>query len=275
MQSAEKAVNRVSAPSAAVGGVFLLALAAALLIPMADRLLNPESAQPGVITYLGVGLSTLAVTAVMLFAGLRHLLPRTAIFVVSFLGYNALLITVKFVISPIALYTTAGARGLSVLGTGSGGFGYIGFPMLTLMTAALYGTAFFLLGVYFRSRLRRRLGIPVRFETRFVSLYLTMFCLGAVATISIGWLAGLDYFFSLLYVTALAALLALALLGALGLCTLAFAEAADQAAALRNATTLTGFAWVGLAFIAAYHVLWIVFVLVIITLWPLKSISYK
>jgi hypothetical protein len=102
-----------------------------------------------------------------------------------------------------------------------------------------------------------------------------MFALGVMSAISLGWLAALDYLVSLAYFMGLGVLLALALLGAVLLCGVAFREAGAQAAAVRNITLLTGFAWVGLAFIAAYHVMWLVFVLVIITIWPLKSISMK
>ena len=243
--------------------------------PLIDRLANPGARQPGVITYLGVGLAVVMLTAVLLFAGLREVLPRSGVFAAAFLSYNALLITVKFVVAPVSLYRIAGDQGLSVLGSDAGGFGYIGFPLVTAMTAAAYGTAFFLLSLYYRSRLRTHLGIPVRFETGFVGLYLAMFLLGVAAAISLGWLAGLDYLVALLYASALALLLAFALVGALVLCGVAFNEATVQAALLRNVTLFSSFTWIGLAFIAAYHVLWLVFVLVIITIWPLKSLSVK
>jgi hypothetical protein len=185
------------------------------------------------------------------------------------------LIAGKFVLSPIALYEVANTKGLAILGSDAGGFGYIGFPMVTVITAAMYGTAFFLLYTYFQSKLRARLGIPVGFESRFVALYVVMFALGAMAAISLGFLATLDYLGTLAYFVGLGVLLALALLGAVVLCGVAFREANEQAAMVRNISLLTGFAWVGLAFIAAYHVVWLVFVLVIITIWPLKSISVK
>jgi len=44
---------------------------------------------------------------------------------------------------------------------------------------------------------------------------------------------------------------------------------------LRNVTVLSTFAWIGLAFIAAYHIVWLVFVLTLISLWPLKAVSAK
>jgi len=256
-------------------GAFGLALAASIVIPLVDRLANPSSAQPGVITFLAVGLSVLALTVYLLRSGLRQQLPTSGVFLFGAIGYSALLIAVKFVVSPLALYDFAREKGLTILGSDAGGFGYIGFPLVTVITAAIYGTAFFILYAYFQSKLRARLGIPVGFETRFVALYVVMFVLGVMSAISLGWLATFDYLASLTYFVGLGVLLAVALLGALILCTVAFREANEQAAVLRNITLFTGFAWVGLAFIAAYHVLWLVFVLVIITIWPLKSVSIK
>ena len=60
--------------------------------PWLDHLLNPGSARPGLISVLGVGLTVLALTAVLILYGLRGFLPRTGIFIGAALGYNALLI---------------------------------------------------------------------------------------------------------------------------------------------------------------------------------------
>jgi hypothetical protein len=275
VQQAEAASGHRVSPWWIALGVFGVAVAAAVVFPLVDRLANPAATQPGVITFLGVGLSVLALTAFLLYSGLREMLPRSAVFLFSATGYSSLLIAVKFVISPIALYEVANTKGLAILGSDAGGFGYIGFPMVTVITAAMYGTAFFLFYVYFQSKLRARLGIPLGFESRFVALYVVMFALGAMAAISLGFLATLDYLGTLAYFVGLGVLLALALLGAVVLCGVAFREANEQAAMVRNISLLTGFAWVGLAFIAAYHAVWLVFVLLIITVWPLKSISVK
>jgi hypothetical protein len=277
VQGAQAAAGRRATPWLLALAVFAIALAATVVSPLIDGLANPGSAQPGVITFLGVGLSVLALTVYLLYSGLRQVLPKSGVFLFSAAGYSSLLIAVKFVVAPLALYEYSNASGLAFLGSDTGGFGYLGFPLVTCILAAIYATAFFLLYAYFQSRLRVRLGIPVGFEARFVVLYVTMFVLGVMATVSLGFgiLATFDYLASLTFSFGLGLLLALALLGALVLCTAAFREANEQAVALRNMTVLTGFAWVGLAFIAAYHVLWLVFVLVIITIWPLKSVSFK
>jgi hypothetical protein len=44
---------------------------------------------------------------------------------------------------------------------------------------------------------------------------------------------------------------------------------------LRNVSLLSTFAWTGLAFIAAYHILWLIFLLTLISLWPLRAYTVK
>jgi hypothetical protein len=70
-------------------------------------------------------------------------------------------------------------------------------------------------------------------------------------------------------------LVALALSGAGALATLAFTDTADRAAAIGDVSLLAMFFWVGVAFLALYHVLWVVYVLVLTTIWPLKVVVPK
>jgi hypothetical protein len=257
----------------AVAAVFVLALVAAYLFPRLDSILNPGSGKPGLITYLGVGLSVLALTAGMLYAGLRGVVPKTAIFLASAIGYNALLILVKFALGPLALYTYSPPEGYLTL---SDSGAYVAFPALAAIAAILYAGAFFFIYLYFRSDLRRRLAIPVRLESRFVTLLIVMFVVAVVGGVTlIGAIGFLEYLTALLSIAGTAVLLALALVLAIVLCSVAFREATEQAVLLRNVTVLSWFAWVGLAFIAAYHIVWVVFVLTLISLWPLKSFTGK
>ena len=103
-----------------------------------------------------------------------------------------------------------------------------------------------------------------------------MFVLAVVGGVTvIGAFGFLEYAFSLLYVAMIGILIAVALIGAIVMCSVAFREATEQAVILRNVTVLSTFAWIGLAFIAAYHIVWLVFVLTLISLWPLKAVSAK
>jgi len=70
-------------------------------------------------------------------------------------------------------------------------------------------------------------------------------------------------------------LIGVALVGAIILCSMAFREASEQSLMLRNISLLGTFAWTGLAFIAAYHILWLIFLLTLVSLWPLRSYTVK
>lgn len=260
-----------------VAAVVVLAFVAAFGFPFLDRNLNPGATTPSVISFLGVGLAVLALTLVMLFAGLRGVLPRSGVFLGAMLGYNALLVLAKFGLGPLALYIQSENNGFFVLASGPGNvISFIAFPALAAITALLYALAFLLLYLYFRSSLRRRLGINPRIESGFTGLLIAMFAIGGVAAISLVGLYGLlEYLVSFLVVPILAGLLALALLAALVLCGVAFREANEQAVLMRDVTLLSSFAWIGLAFIAAYHILWLVFILTLIALFPLKAMNVK
>jgi hypothetical protein len=56
---------------------------------------------------------------------------------------------------------------------------------------------------------------------------------------------------------------------------LAFRSAAERAQILGDAAVFVSFFWVGLAFLALYHALWVVYILVLTSIWPLKVVSAK
>ena len=267
---------------AGLAGLVLVGAVVAAAAPRLDFALNPTSTHPGLISYLVVGLAVLGLTAAMFLYGLRGLLPRTGVFLGAALGYNALLIAVKLGLGPIAIYAQNDYYLAHTQPNSQGyipGFSFLqyglAYPGLAAILAILYGGAFFILYLVFKSRLQRRLGLRVSLERRFVQLLIAMFVLGTAGLITIiGLLGFLEYAFSIVYSTTVALLIAGALVAAIALCSVAFNEAAEQAAALRNVTLLSTFAWVGLAFIAAYHILWAVFLLTLIATWPLKPWAY-
>ena len=259
-----------------MGAAMVLVLLSAYTFPQIDHALNPSARTPGLISFLGVGLSVLALTAVLLFMGLRGVLPRSRLFLAAAFGYNALLVLIKFALGPIALYAVSEQHGYIILSTDGIGVGGLAFPGVAAITAILYASAFFILYAVYNSRLKSRLGVPVRIERSFITLFVSMFVIAVVGGVTvIGLIGFLEYALSFLQVAVLGVLLAVALIGAISLCATTFREATERAVLLRNVTLLSTFAWVGLAFIAAYHILWLVFVLTLVSLWPLKAFSVK
>ena len=261
-------VRRAYVSAAAIVAV---AIVAAFVFPELDKAANPTSTQPGLVTFLGVGLALIALTAAMLFVGLRSLLPRTALFLLAAFAYNAVVVVVKFALGPLGLYAASSTgQGFLVLNEP------ISFLVVAPMMAILYAGAFFVIYLFHRSELRRRLGIPVRIETRFIVLLLVMFAIAVAGVLTlVGAYGFLEYVVSLVYVLAIGLLIAIALVAAVVLCSVAFAEVTAQATLMRNVAVLSTFAWIGLAFIAAYHVVWLVFALTLVSIWPLKSMSVK
>jgi hypothetical protein len=264
----------LNAPSRAalVAGSGLLAVLAAYELPRLDHSLNPQATTPGLISFLGVGLTVLALTALLFFVGLRGLLPRSAVFVAAALGYSALVIAVKLSLGPLALYV--------VHSSGTAVFLFLdgpqAYPGLAAIMAVVYGGAFLALYAIHRSRLEARLGLPVQFATRAVQLFVAMFVVAVAGVLTLFGLFGFfEYTLYVLFSTAIGVLIAGALTLAIFLCSVTFDAAVEQAAATRNIALLSTFAWIGLAFIAAYHVLWLVFLLTLISLWPLHSKTFK
>ncbi len=66
-----------------------------------------------------------------------------------------------------------------------------------------------------------------------------------------------------------------ALAGAVVLARLALTSTAERARAVGDATLLASVFWVGVAYLALYHALWVVYVLVLTSLWPLKVVTSK
>jgi hypothetical protein len=64
-----------------------------------------------------------------------------------------------------------------------------------------------------------------------------------------------------------AVLLAAAITAAAG----AFRLASERAVLIRDASALTTLFWLGLALLAVYHVLWVVYILTLVALWPVKA----
>ena len=71
----------------------------------------------------------------------------------------------------------------------------------------------------------------------------------------------------------LAIAVVLTLAGALVL--LGFRSVAEGRRAVVDASVLLNLFWVGLAFLGLYHVLWVVYLLVLTSIWPLKVVVPK
>ena len=69
--------------------------------------------------------------------------------------------------------------------------------------------------------------------------------------------------------------IAVALFGAAALVSIAFRDTAARSKALGQASMYVTVAWVAIAFLLVFQILWVVFLLAIVTIWPLKTVTPK
>ena len=68
---------------------------------------------------------------------------------------------------------------------------------------------------------------------------------------------------------------AIVLLAAVTLVSRAFVTAEDRAQILARASILTTITWLAIAFVILFQALWVVFMLTIVSVWPLRTVTPK
>jgi hypothetical protein len=256
---------------------FCLALVVALLVPRAGW----GGDSPPVGALLSVAALVTVFTTGALYLGLRrdlNLPTRVALYAVAF---NMLIVVVKFVLGPFGLYEVNRTVDLTSQ-----------FPIDDVVGAVwTAGLVFFLylLGYYLVYRLAslriRRLsrdggGRERARRTVLVFVAAAYAVAGAGVALAVvvlvgGSSASIDQYLEFAFSSSVSVLIAVALAGAGSLAALAFRDTAEQAEVVADAALLSTLFWVGLAFLALYHALWVVYVLVITAVWPLKVVVPK
>jgi hypothetical protein len=246
-------------------GAALLAAGAIFVLPGGGGNTPTES------TLVGVAAAVAAITGVALYAGLRLDLGLPASIALYAVGYNLLVVLVKFVLGPQALYDASEeGRVTSDLGSDD----------LTVITAVGVGAAY-LFAFWFLYRLaRNRLEQPggqsskARWVIAIVVLAV-LFVSGVLPVLLLLFaLVGGEYV-SFVFTSGASLVAGVALACALALAGLALNSSADRARAIGDATLLASVFWVGAAYLALYHALWVIYILVLTSIWPLKVVSSK
>jgi hypothetical protein len=220
------------------------------------------------------------VCAVLLFWGLHSdlgLPAKTAMYAVVF---NVLVVLVKLGLAPRGFYEVNQVRTIDSTFSIDNG----------LMATLAAGVVFFLyLGVYvilyrfFRARIEHlaptdpvpRLPGGRKIVTGVIVLTVLLVASGgALLLVLIPLTAGVEYL-DFVFSSSLSVLIAVILACATALAALAFSSASDRARLVGDASLFMSFFWVGLSFLALYHVLWVVYVLVLTSIWPLKVVTPK
>jgi hypothetical protein len=198
-------------------------------------------------------------------------------------GYNALIAAVKLGLAPAAFYQANREQAFdTALGDPNEVWFYLGVGSGVLL---LYLLVFGVMYAVFRRRFSRR-SLPSepppeqggRWSNRTIVI-------GAVAivafTASFLWImpvvyVGFPTFSYLFYISStFGAAITLALVLAAVLAYKSFDEVEKRSFRLGDATLLASFFWLGLALILLYHVMWVVFLLTLVSIWPFRTYTPK
>lgn len=256
-------------------GIFVLCVVVAALVPRGwDR----SGDTPPASLFLVVSVLVTAVCVTGLYWGIRSDLSLPRSVAMYAVGFNSLVIAVKFALAPYGLYEVNQTRDLT--GFLNVGDDWIATGLVASLVFCLYATA---LWVIYRV-LRQRLS-PGRARTRsdraLGARVLVVAALAGALLLTGSWVlvllvisGGVEYL-SFVLTSAVSLLVGLALAGAVALAGLGFRAAGERAAVLGDAALLVSFFWLALFFLALYHVVWVVYVLVLVAIWPLWVVVPK
>ena len=265
---------------AVILALVLFGLACSFLIATIPRLFI-RPVQPDFLVFLVAGVAVIALTA-----GLFGFLDRLGMgfgrkVLVLAAGYNALIAAVKLGLAPAALYRANSVEPFDASMQDPNSLIY--YLAVAFGVLLLYVLVFGVMYRLFRRRFRRRSLSSEAPRARRVSGRVLVAILVAVVVIAVSllWVApllyvGLPTLSYLVYIFStfgVAITLALALAAFLAYRT--FDEVEKQAAHLGDATLLATFFWLGLALIVLYHVMWVVFLLTLVSIWPFQTYTPK
>ena len=221
------------------------------------------------------------VCSALLFWGLRsdvRLSVKTAVYAVVF---NVVVIVVKLGLAPRGFYEVNQRRNIDAT------FGTIDNGVIALFAAAsifvIYLAVFVVLYRTYRTKIQH-LDAPdpvpdfIAGKNIAIGVVVLTFLLvasgGALLLVLLPLAGGFEYL-NFVFSSSLSLVIGVLLACATAFAALAFSSAADRARVLGDASVFMSFFWVGLYFLALYHVLWVVYVLVLTSIWPLKVVTPK
>ena len=255
----------------------LLSLGVVAIVP---HTVSTSGSVPPVGMLLTTATIVAAICGVLLFWGLRSDVGLPATVAVYAVVFNALVIVVKLVLGPRGYYEVNQTKDLDSTFAISDSFMAL---FAALLVFALYAAAYLVLYRVFRAKvahLSPKDPLAVRLTGRKVVITVIVLTIlivatgGALLLVFFPLIAGLEYL-DFVFSSSLSLLIAVMLACATAFAGLTFSSAADRARLAGDASVFVSFFWVGLYFLALYHVLWVVYVLVLTAIWPLKVVTPK
>jgi hypothetical protein len=241
-------------------GIFLV------ILVLPEWLPRRRSGVPPASLLVGVGLLVGVVGAVLLAAGVSRLgAPRRAV-VASAAGALCVVVA-KFTFAPLGFYDANQDR---VLYLPTEGFLGIGIVVTGLAVLALYAAVLRALYALLLPRAGEPVGSAV--VVRAVVGVLVLAGIFALCAVAIGTpMAYVEFVLS----SIAAGGVAVSLLFAISAFAIAFTSTAERAKAAGDVGAYTALFGLALGFLIVFHVLWIVYLLTLAAIWPLRTVAPK
>lgn len=259
-----------------------ITLAAATVLALVGIVLFPRSGgdAPPIASLALIGSAVTGAMTVALYGIVRRDLRMPSLVAASFAIAFVLIGLVKFVLAPSGLYEVNAVRELDDL------FGSVANPMGAALTAAvvfaLYALGYRLaarIGYRDRPWVRRRsarrtsrgggLVVAVLFA---VVIVITG---GGIVLLALLLLTAPRQYLEFVFSSWAGLGIALALIAAATLIHQVFDRLGRRPELVAEIGAVVTLFWLGLGFLALYHVLWIVYVLVLGSIWPLRAVTPK
>jgi hypothetical protein len=259
-----------------------LKLAAAAVLSLAVVALVPHTVDSGgdvppVRMLLVTATITAAICSALLFWGLRSDLRLPAKVAVYAVVFNIIVVVVKLALAPHGFYEVNQRHDIDST------FAIDNSVMASLAAVcvfALYLCVFTALYKTYVKRLDAHDPVPDVIRGSHVAVGVVVLTVllvatgGAILLLLLPLAGGLTYL-QFVFESSLSLMIGVLLACATAFAALAFNSTAARARVVGNAQLFLSFFWVGLYFLALYHALWVVYVLVLTSIWPLKVVTPK
>ena len=275
MDTGERSSQTESARGRTLSRAGWLTMGAAAAVAVAATVLFPRSGgdRPAIAALALIGTVIAAAMTAAVYAIVRRDLRLPARVAASFAAAFGLIAIVKFVLAPHGLYEVNAVRALE------DAFGTVADPAGAALTAAaVFGLYAGVYAVLYRVWQRRAPARTRRVRRTVAIVFLIVIPLvvltGAWIILFVILLAPLQYL-DFVFTSGVAGLIALVLAIAATLIGWTFRRLAVSPQLLADVGAVISLFWLGFAFLALYHVLWIVYVLVLASIWPLRTVVPK
>jgi hypothetical protein len=251
-----------------------ITLVAATGLGLAAIVLFPRSGgdAPPLASLTLIGAVVTGLTTAALYTIVRRDLGLPRRLAISFALAFILVGLVKFVLAPFGLYEVNAARALDAF---VGTVGDLGGAILTAAVVfGLYALVYTITYRFSHPRDGDRAAISGR-TVLVILLVLGLLVVSGIGFVALIFLTAPRQYLEFVFSSGAGLLVAVALAGAATLFGSVFRALGRRPDLVTDLGAIVTLFWLGLGFLALYHVLWIVYVLVLGSIWPLRTVVPK